>query len=802
MSETRREGRPGPLPNAASGRARIITVVIAVLWLGGVGAYLWGRFGPTLFEPQPFGLTLGVLALALIPVMLVAALVELAVQGGTLSQTNHLLHKLALQAGDAQATGEGRTALMTGAVRRELDKLSGALDSTLDRVAAIEAMVENQVGAIERAGGKAHQRAQAIRDLLQQERDRLETVAEELGASASAIAQSVSVEAGRVRQANEVAARELREAEGLLARQLQSFKVLAEEGGRAAHDRVAAIEAAAGKLESLVAVSLRGADLLTERLNGQHATLAASTRRLDEERTKLEVSLAQQDALLNRLEKDAFGLTDRLTGAVTASGAALTRAMGEVEARSSEAARTVRTEAESANSAGLSAAKAIADAAQAAREAAAGMRSAISVEVAAFNGELGTGVQNLDTMASTVGRALADTTQSAQLLLSSLEDTIGTMQTASDRLLGLFDQIGARTTLAENAIDNASVAVEQRLSQVPELAAEHAGRLSALLEDQARRMGALADSLTRRVQVSAPNIAPAAPKAEEPKAEEPQAPPSPLSFMTIPPRARESAQRETKEQEADEPVDMPAAFPRRAARREAAGDADRNNGAASSVGAAESAAIPRSFTREVEIHRPVETLGRLPWLGRKLRRNATLKPYAAATEELAAAEAAPPKPSPGTSNGFWSTLFARIEDDETQGTPMVPRGASVAPAAGAVTASIKSPTAYALEALYALAIDLDRLLEEDPPMDLWKRYRAGEADAFARRLIGLKSQGLEHRIRAKYRDDPEFRDHANRYRERFGAIATSTSAEGANLQETPAGRLFLLIDEALRPAAQ
>jgi hypothetical protein len=87
-------------------------------------------------------------------------------------------------------------------------------------------------------------------------------------------------------------------------------------------------------------------------------------------------------------------------------------------------------------------------------------------------------------------------------------------------------------------------------------------------------------------------------------------------------------------------------------------------------------------------------------------------------------------------------------------------------------------------------------------MDLWKRYRAGEADAFARRLIGLRSAGLEHRIRAKYRDDPEFRDHANRYRERFGEISTGASADATDLRETPAGRLFVLIDEALRPAAQ
>jgi uncharacterized protein YoxC len=777
MTETRKDGRLGntspPPAGSRKGGGRFVTLILALLWLGALGAYLWGYFGPALFQPQPFGVTLGVIALALVPIMLVAALVELAIQGETLSQTNRLLGRLSLQVGDAQLPGESRATLMTGAVRRELDKLSGALDSTLDRVAAIEAMVENQVGAIERAGGKAHQRAQAIRDLLQQERDRLEAVAGELSASASAIAQSVSTEAGRVRQANEVAARELREAEGLLSRQLQSFKTLAEESGRAAHDRVAAIETAASKLETLVGVSLRGADILTERLDAQQAALAAGTRRLDEERTRLEASLIAQDTLITRFETETGGLSERLKGAVAASASVIGETMAMIEARAAEAARTLRAEAESASGAGAAAAEAITKAAMEARAAAAGMRSALSGEVTAFGEELGTGVRNLDAMAGTVGRALADTTQGAHALIGSLEETIETMESASHRLFGLFDQMDSRTSQAQNAIDNASVAMEQRLSQVPELAAEHAGRLSSLLEDQARRMGALADSLARRAQGSAPSIVPQSPEQESPA---PAAPREEIASSA-------------------EPIDVPL-FQRRA-RREA-NLAERGIGAS---GAAEAASIPRAFTREAELVRPAREAGlsvHIPWIGRKLRRNVVLKP--AFAEDHHAPETAS-EPAAGGNGGFWSTLFARIEDDEPAG-PMVPRGAMVGPPAGVIPPSIKTQTEYALEALYALAIDLDRLLEEDPPMELWKRYRTGEADAFARRLIGLKGAGLEHRIRGKYRDDPEFRDHANRYRERFGEVSGPAPGSPGSLWGTPAGRLFTLLDEALRPIAQ
>jgi hypothetical protein len=129
---------------------------------------------------------------------------------------------------------------------------------------------------------------------------------------------------------------------------------------------------------------------------------------------------------------------------------------------------------------------------------------------------------------------------------------------------------------------------------------------------------------------------------------------------------------------------------------------------------------------------------------------------------------------------------------------MVPQGAHVASTSAIPTAAARMQ--QTLETLYALAIDLDRLLEEDPPMELWKRYRSGEPDAFARRLLTLNSAGLEHRIRAKYRDDAEFRDHANRYRQRFGEIAGSTAnGSGAVLLSSPAGRLYTLLNDALRP---
>ena len=772
MTETRRDGQPRPpirdgfatgradedrdglpqayhAPRPMSGRnpdrLRFVTLVAAILWLGPFCAYLGGRGFAPLLE-QPFSEILSLFALAIVPIILVGVLVELAIQSQALSRSNRQIARLALS---HDSGSDARTALLSGSVRRELDRLSGALDATLARVAAIETMIENQVGAVERAGGRAQARAQAIRDLLQQERNRLEAVAEEMSTSASVLVQAVSTEAGRVRQANEIAAREIHEAEGLLSRQMQSFRSLAEESGRSAHERVTAIEAATSKLETAIGTSLKNAEGLSGRLSDQHATLAASATRLEEERTRLEAALEAQARVIERIQSGS-GLTQALETAVTEASTKIGATLAGIEARSAEAGRSLRGEVEAASGAGETAAKAIAEAAGAAREAAAGLRTAISQEISALGQSLSGGMHGLDDAAGQVGRTLSEASQNARLLVESLEDTVRTVETASGRLFELLDQMSARSIQAQNAVDNAAVALDQRLGQGPEVAAEHAARLSALLEDQAQRMGALAESLTRRVQPSAPALPPVI------------APPAAASESAPPSEAPAEADM-ADEEEHHEPINL--AFLKRPAER-AAGREDPHKESG---------------------------LAAISWIGRRLRRPSPLR---ALPEDEAHALAETPVSETNVS-GFWTTLFARIEGEDSAG-PLVPEGADVTSPSHAPTPATR--TQQTLETLYAIAIDLDRLLEEDPPMELWKRYSNGEPDAFARRLLTLKSAGLEQRIRAKYREDGEFRDHANRYRQRFGEIAgAATNGSSTVLLSSPAGRLYGLLNDALRP---
>lgn len=82
---------------------------------------------------------------------------------------------------------------------------------------------------------------------------------------------------------------------------------------------------------------------------------------------------------------------------------------------------------------------------------------------------------------------------------------------------------------------------------------------------------------------------------------------------------------------------------------------------------------------------------------------------------------------------------------------------------------------HMIETLQAMAIDLDRFLEDDPPMDLLRRYRSGERNVFARRLVQVLGREQAEQIGRKYREDGEFRDTVDRYVLQFEALMEQTA---------------------------
>ena len=124
----------------------------------------------------------------------------------------------------------------------------------------------------------------------------------------------------------------------------------------------------------------------------------------------------------------------------------------------------------------------------------------------------------------------------------------------------------------------------------------------------------------------------------------------------------------------------------------------------------------------------------------------------------------------GNNNGEWDikSLLAAAEQRERAGQQRQPQQP-------AQDAAYHTSSRHMIETLQAMAIDLDRFLEDDPPLDLLRRYRNGERNVFARRLVAVLGREQAERIGRKYRDDGEFKDTVDRYVEQFEVLMEETA---------------------------
>lgn len=151
----------------------------------------------------------------------------------------------------------------------------------------------------------------------------------------------------------------------------------------------------------------------------------------------------------------------------------------------------------------------------------------------------------------------------------------------------------------------------------------------------------------------------------------------------------------------------------------------------------------------------------------------------------------------GAGNGDWDikSLLAAAEQRERAQQQRPPQQQ---PQDGYHTSS-----RHMIETLQAMAIDLDRFLEDDPPLDLLRRYRNGERNIFARRLVSVLGREQADRIGRKYREDSEFKDTVDRYIEQFETLMEETAGRDREnvLAETyltsQTGKVYVMIASSI-----
>ena len=181
---------------------------------------------------------------------------------------------------------------------------------------------------------------------------------------------------------------------------------------------------------------------------------------------------------------------------------------------------------------------------------------------------------------------------------------------------------------------------------------------------------------------------------------------------------------------------------------------------------------------------------------RVLDRSAPMPPMPVQMSQQAVAQPAPPPRAQGEARGWGiPDLLAaagRGQEPDAKAPPRAPESET----------EFQRSSLQVIETLQALAIDLDRALEQSPSPDLWQRYQAGDRNVFARRLYNMSGRQLYDRISTKYRAESEFREHVDRFVELFERLLGAASSRDRDniLVETyltsDTGKVYLMLAQA------
>ncbi len=369
------------------------------------------------------------------------------------------------------------------------------------------------------------------------------------------------------------------------------------------------------------------------------------------------------------------------------------------------------------------------------------------------------GSRRLDETAAIMAQRIVETTQlftreseklrtSTELTTSGLEQAMQTIRSAGDSSFDAAGRLGSVLITLRETAANASQHIEGTVDRLGKLAQQmpaaspQTHQLRAALDQQAEAARDLSSRVTSafdRVR----QVEPEKQQAPPPRQQPPQQPPVPN--FNVPPQANLAPPPRNQ---------VPPAPP----------------------SASEASADPQRgwFGRAKRFVRPPDNIAEPP----DDRSSWDMKSLLAAAESEATKPPIQHQPLPPHRSSPQPQQPRVVELRADQVVPestvkRPPHPAAPSNAKGGEHAATSSR--HMIETLQAMAIDLDRFLEDDPPLDLLRRYRNGERNVFARRLVSILGREQAEAIGRKYAEDGEFRETVDRYILQFEALMEQTA---------------------------
>lgn len=702
---------PKRLPHLRKpGNAAIFVALTAsAFWMGAVGAFSWGYFGPYELGRMALHWKLLIVAGMTIPPLLMWLAALIVRRAEALRITTEDLSLIAWRLTQPEDSAAREITRVGRAVRREIDALNTGLENALSRVRALEETMTERTAEIERTTAEVAERVDHVRYRLRDERERLSELSLSLRGEAERIGEVLSGRVALVRTAAEGAAEELREAQKVIDNQIESFKTAAAAAAEGSKLAGKEIEREAARFEATAESALARAESLQQRHERQRGALQDAVERLRQEGEAIEGALERQRNNLDRIADAMAAQTQRIDAAASDGGRRIDAVAANFLARMEQMGSQIAREADRAKTSGE--------------------LTNASLE------ETGRAVQDIVERArTTIAAETADATR-------HLDDVMAAAAEASTRLSQTMSDVKTAATEAFSAIDGAAERMRRMMDNLPGEAGEHAQRVRAILEQEVNALLTLSDKMNAAAKV-------AARKVERVEADNAAPPPAPSARAagTVPPPApaerTEPVLRRQSTPFATKAMATPAAAPMDEDRVEPNADPDGAKG-----------------------HGWLEFARRLA--GRE-KKDADLGP-------------AP-----------WriSTVLAAADKAHAEG-PATER------------ARLQAMSLRVMEALDALPIDLDRALETEQPLELWRRFAAGDRNAFAKRLVGVLTRDERERIAQRYASDPAFKDLSDRYLRQFDALIEEgvQSDRDRIMTETylasQVGKVYLILAHAL-----
>jgi hypothetical protein len=109
-----------------------------------------------------------------------------------------------------------------------------------------------------------------------------------------------------------------------------------------------------------------------------------------------------------------------------------------------------------------------------------------------------------------------------------------------------------------------------------------------------------------------------------------------------------------------------------------------------------------------------------------------------------------------------------------------------------------------VDSLHSASVDIDKILDDDVPDEVWQRYLSGDRSIFSRRAVRMADRKTRQRITQMFENDREFRDTVLKFFRDFEALMEQIStrdrhsAMSVTLISSDMGKLYVLLAQSLK----